>query len=393
MKILTFTTLYPNNVWPNNGIFVQERVANFAKLNGCEVKVIAPIPYFPSIKLSWRWKYTEVTRKEAREGLEVYHPRYFMTPKLGMAFYGLKMFLSVLPTVKKVQENFNFDIIDTHYVYPDGFAGILLGRVFKKPVVVSARGSDIHLYSRLPIIRRLLQYTLHKADKVIAVCEALQEGIVRLGISGEKIVVIPNGVDPAKFYPIRKEVAKEALGLPPKQVILSVGHLTPNKGFDLLIKAMKILYTELDEKNLYLVIVGEGKYRRELERIISVLNLDQQVRLAGDIPHHELYRWYGAADLFCLASRQEGWPNVLLESLSCGTPVVATPVGGIPEIISSDKVGLLTERSEETIAKTISSALKRPWEPEALAQYTKEHTWSRVADSVSNVFAAALNGK
>jgi glycosyltransferase involved in cell wall biosynthesis len=312
---------------------------------------------------------------------------------MGMTFYGAKMFLSVLPAVKKIQRDFDFDLIDAHYVYPDGFAAILLGRFFKKPVVVSARGSDIHLYSRLPIIRRLLQYTLHKADKVIAVCQALKEGIVWLGIPEEKIVVIPNGVDPAKFYPVQKEEAKKALGLPAKRVILSVGHLTPNKGFDLLIKAVKILYTELDEKNLYLVIVGEGKYRKELERIISLLDLDKQVKLTGDIPHHELYRWYSAADLFCLASGEEGWPNVLLESLSCGTPVVATPVGGIPEIIASDKVGLLTERSEEAIAKTISSALKRPWEPEALVQYTKEHTWSRVADSVSNVFASVLNGK
>jgi teichuronic acid biosynthesis glycosyltransferase TuaC len=174
MKVLIFTSLYPNNVWPNHGVFIKERMTQFAKLDGCDVKIVAPVPYFPRFKLNWRWRFSQVVRREFRDGVEVYHPRYFMTPKVGMVLYGWMMFLSVLPIVKKIQKNFDFDLIDAHFIYPDGFAAVLLGQLFGKPVVVSARGSDINLFETLPVIRKLLQYVLRKAARVIAVSQALK---------------------------------------------------------------------------------------------------------------------------------------------------------------------------------------------------------------------------
>jgi glycosyltransferase involved in cell wall biosynthesis len=214
MRVLTFTTLYPNNVWPNHGVFIKERMTFFADLDGVEVKVVAPVPYFPDIRLGSRWRYSQVTSYQLIEGLEVYHPQYFMTPKIGMSFYGLTMFWSVLPVVKKIQKEFNFDIIDAHYAYPDGYAATLLSNYFKKPVVVSARGSDINLYREFLIIRKFLRRTLLKANKVVAVCQALKKGIVRLGVPEEKISVIPNGVDRCKFSPAPKEEARRRLKLP-----------------------------------------------------------------------------------------------------------------------------------------------------------------------------------
>ncbi len=391
MKVLTFTTLYPNNIWPNNGVFIQERMTHFARLNGCKVIVVAPVPYFPPINLSHRWLFSQVTQQEIIEGLEVYHPRYFMTPKVGMVFYGLMMFLSALPVLKKIQ--MDFDLIDAHYVYPDGFAATLLGKFFKKPVVVSARGSDINLYGEFPIIRRFLRHTLLKANRVVAVCEALKRGIIQLGVPEEKVSVIPNGVDSYKFFPTPREEVRRRLKLPDKKIILSAGHLTPNKGFDYLIKALKILRTDFDEKSIYLVIVGEGKFRKELEKIISMLNLGEHVRLAGIIPHKEMGDWYSAADLFCLASGQEGWPNVILESLACGTPVVATSAGGIPEIISSNGVGILAERTEQDIAGKISIALKQSWNREEIVKFAEKYTWNQVALRVYDVFKSVLNKK
>ncbi len=356
--------------------------------------MVAPIPYFPSIKLGSRWKYSQVAKQELREGLEVYHPRYFMTPKVGMSLYGMKMFLSVLSAVRRIQNNFDFDVIDAHYVYPDGFAGVLLGQCFRKPVVVSARGTDINLFQKFPLIRRLLQYALHRAHQAIAVSQSLGEEILRLGISEKKLTVIPNGVDIEKFCPAPKEQARKKISLPlNNKIILSVGHLTSNKGFDLLVKALKILSGESREEDLRLVIVGEGSTRKELEQLISSLQLDGRVHLVGAIPHQELYLWYSAADLFCLASAKEGWPNVLLESLACGTPVVATDTGGIPEIIRSDTVGLLTKRNEEEFAKIISIALKTDWNRTEIIQYARQHTWDKVARSVYDVFQSALSGE
>jgi glycosyltransferase involved in cell wall biosynthesis len=392
MKVLTFTTLYPNNIWPNFGVFTKERAIHLAKLDGCKVNVLSPVPYFPPIKLGWRWNFSQVARQEMRDGLEVFHPQYVMTPKVGMTSYGLMMFLSVLRTAKKIQRKFDFDIIDAHYVYPDGFAAVLLGLFFRKPVVVWALGTDINLYARFPVIRKLLQYALRRSDHVIAVCQALKEAMIKLEISGEKISVIPTGVDLSKFYPFPKEDARSKLSLPlNKKIILSVGHLTPNKGFDLLIKAFKILSDKSREDDQRLVVVGEGSNRKDLEKLLSSFQLGEHVNLVGAIPHQDLFLWYNAADLFCLASEKEGWPNVLLESLACGIPVVATDVGGIPEIIRSDRVGLLTERNERDIAKNISIALKKEWDHDEIMQYAREHTWDKVAQSVYEVFQTVLN--
>jgi glycosyltransferase involved in cell wall biosynthesis len=393
MNVLVFTSLYPNNIWSNFGVFVKERMTTFARINGSQVRIVAPVPYFPPIKLGRRWKFSQVAPQEVIEGLPVYHPRYFITPKVGMSLYGLMMFLSVLPTIIRIKRDCDFNIIDAHYVYPDGFAAVLLGRFFKRPVVVSARGSDIHLFANFPLIRKLLQYTLSKANRVISVSQALKEAIIRLKVPEKKILVIPNGVDLTKFYPVSKGESRSKLGLPDKRVILSVGALIPGKGFHLLIKALKILTEEFNEKNLYLVIVGEGKFRKKLEEQVVLLNLNNQVRLVGAIPHCQLNLWYSAADLFCLVSDREGWPNVLLESLACGTPVIASNVWGIPEIIVSDQMGILTNRDEQEIAQGISLALKKSWQSETIVRYAREKTWDKVALSLSEVFASVLSGK
>src|SRR5262245_4313980 len=288
MKVLVFTTLYPNNIWPNHGVFIKERMSRFAKLDGCEVRVIAPVPYFPPIKLNWRWGFSQVVHREVRNGIVVYHPRYLVIPKLGMPLYGWMMFLSVLRTVREVKREFAFDLIDAHYVYPDGFAAVLLGAVFKKPVVVSARGSDINLLRTFPVIRRLLQYVLRKADRVVAVSKALNDAIVQLGIPEAKISAISNGVDAAKFYPVVKEQARRELGLPNRKTVLSVGNLTDNKGFDLVIKAVRVLSDRFHEPDVQLAIVGEGPRRGHLEKLISLLKLESRVHMVGRVDHERL---------------------------------------------------------------------------------------------------------
>jgi teichuronic acid biosynthesis glycosyltransferase TuaC len=391
MKILVFTSLYPNNIWPNHGIFIKERMSQFAKLDGCEVKVVAPVPYFPAVKVNWRWRFSQVVCKEIRDGIEVYHPQYFITPKVGMAFYGWMMFLSALPVVKTIQKEFNFDLIDAHYVYPDGFAAIQLGRFFRRPVVVSARGSDINVFKTFPLIRKLLQYVLQRADRVVAVSQPLKEAMVQLGIPEEKICGIPNGVDPEKFYSIPKEQARRELGLPNRRMILSVGNLTSNKGFDLLVRALRILVDEFHEQDLQLVIIGEGFHRSQLEKTISLLNLGDRIRMPGTVPHEKLGYWYSAADVFCLASKQEGWPNVILEALACGTPVVGAAVGGIPEIIVNEDIGLLTGHTPAVMAARLREAMQKNWDRDRIVRYAGDFTWNEAAAKVHQVFDSVLS--
>jgi glycosyltransferase involved in cell wall biosynthesis len=390
MKVLVFASLYPNNVRPHNGVFVKERMTQFARQCGCDVKVIAPVPYFPPLKISSHWYFSQIQRHEVIEGLEVYHPRYAMIPKVGMALQGWFMFLSLLPTVKKLQKTFNFDVIDAHYVYPDGFAAVLLGYWLGKPVVVSARGSDINLFKDFPVIRRFLRYTMMQANGVITVSQALKNAACSLGVPAEKVTVIPNGVDALKFFPLPQREARKRLGLPNRRIILSVGRLCQNKGFDILIRAFKMLLDKCDESDLSLVLIGEGAFRKPLEEMIASARLQDHIQLIGEVPHAELALWYSAADVFCLASGREGWPNVLLESLACGTPVVATAVGGVPEIIRSDAIGFLTERNEWDIAEKLTLALNKPWRSDTIIDYAQTYSWDQVALSVFEVFASVL---
>lgn len=393
MKVLVFTNLYPNSVMPNHGVFVKERMTTFARLNGDQVKVVAPVPYFPPLKFNWRWKYSQVARQETIDGLEVHHPRFFMPPKFGMSLYGLLMFLSALPAVMKLKRDFDFEVIDAHYVYPDGFAAMLLGFFFKRPVVVSARGSDVNLFSQFPLIRKLLKLTLKKAAAVIAVCQALKDAMINLNIPPAKIAVIPNGVDTAKFFPVSKQAARRQLGLPDDKIILSVGELIPRKGFHVLIEALELLVREHGRQSIHLIIVGEGAYRKTLQDLVASLKLTRHVRLAGAVPHAELNKWYNAADLFCLASDREGWPNVILESLACGTPVVATAIWGTPEILTSEEIGFLTKREARDMAEKLSKALDTHWEHPKIVNFARAYTWEKAARSVSDLFAGVLNGK
>lgn len=390
MKVLVFTSLFPNNIWPNHGVFIKNRMKSVSLQEEVTVKVVAPVPYFPPIKGTSRWLYSQVLRKEKIEGLEIYHPRYLMIPKVAMFLHGLMMALSVYWGLMKIKREYDFDIIDAHYVFPDCFAAILLGCVFKSPVVVSARGTDINLFRKFPVVNKMILYALHKSNHIIAVSQALKTVMVNMGVSPEKISVIPNGVDLEKFPLRSKGECRLKLDLPPQKIILSVGNLTLNKGFDILIEAMKVLLENFQDPNVYLVIVGEGSFRATLEKMVKVNGLNNHVRLVGSIPQDSLWAWYGAADVFCLASEREGWPNVLLEALACGIPVVATSVGGVAEIVHTEKHGFLVNRTCEAFAKGILMALNRSWNSSDLRKYAAEFNWGTVAKSVMEVYKSQI---
>ncbi len=377
-------SLFPNNVWPHHGVFVKERIAALGARPGYRVRVVAPVPYFPALKITHRWRYSQIAHSEVIDGLEVFHPRYVMIPKVAMALQGLFMFLGVRRAVGRLGLA-DAEIVDAHYVYPDGLAGVLLGRALGKPVVVTARGSDINVFQHFPVIRRWLRYTLTRADGVIAVSGALKQAICGLGVPPEQVTVVPNGVDPAKFRPTPRDAARATLNVRDRRVVLSVGNLTENKGVDLVLRAAKLVRARGRDTSLLVVIAGDGAIRRDLERLAADLGLANSVRFLGDVPHQELPLWYNAADLLCLASAREGWPNVILESLACGTPVVATAVGGVPEILVSDQLGVLTERSEEGIARALWDALQRPWDRDVIVAAARRQTWDATAARVGGV--------
>jgi len=390
LKVLTFTTLFPNHRFPLHGLFVQARMEEVAKL--CRLEVVAPVPWFPPLRFGERYyNYSQVAREEWIGRLPVYHPRFFLLPKVGKELDGLLLFLGAYRAVKKLQQRFSFDIVDVHYAYPDGYAGYLLARALGKPYTITVRGTDVNLLVQYPLRRRLILTALSKADRVIAVCQALKEAAVRIGVPEEKISVIPNGVDVTKFFPVDRREARKLADLPlDRRIILSVGHLCERKGFHLLIDGMRELIKRVGP-NLLLVIVGgnahEGDFKAYLQERIARQGLENHVVLAGPKPPEELRIWYSAADLFCLASSREGWPNVCFESLACGVPVIATPVWGTPEVICSPDYGLLVgERSVTALVAGIEQGLKREWDSEKMVAYARQNTWQGVAEKVIKVF-------
>ena len=353
---------------------------------------MAPIPFYPRGLSGWRAKYRKVVSHEMREGMEVWHPRYVMIPKIGMMLQGLFLFLSVCWQVRVLQRTFPFVLIDAHYVYPDGFAAILLSWVTRVPVVVSARGSDVNRFKDLPIIRQLITWVLRKADSVIVVSEALKQVSMGLGIDEKKIHVIPNGVDPEKFFSIPQEEARGKIGFigEGQSLVLSVCHLTENKGLDVLLEGLVLLTKKTPSLIWSLYIVGDGEERERLECFTKSLYLSSRVKFFGAVPHEQLVWFYNAANVCCLLSEQEGWPNVIVESLACGTPVLATSVGGIPEIVTSPKVGTLVPRKSEHVAKALKTSLECTWSKSEILNYAKQFRWSQTADAVKEVFQAVL---
>src|SRR5687767_1237216 len=191
LRVLIYTTLFPNTIRPLAGHFVLERMRHL--LPFAEMTVIAPVPYAPPVHLNDRWSdFARVPRSETFSGFCTDHPRYVVLPKIGMVTHAMSMFMGSLSQVRKRLRVTDFDLIDAHYIYPDGLAAVLLGQVFKKPVVVSARGSDINLFPQLAGIRPMVRQVLRRADAVIAVSQPLKDAMIKLGCPGDKITVVGN---------------------------------------------------------------------------------------------------------------------------------------------------------------------------------------------------------
>jgi len=393
LRVLTFTALYPNKANPLQGIFIHQRVKHLALRSGNSVEVIAPVPYFPSWMPGERWRqFSQIPREETIEGVYIHHPLYPLLPGISMPAHGMLMYLASLPLARRLHRENQFDCIDAHFVYPDGFAAVRLGKKLGLPVVVSARGTDINLYPSFRLIRPMLRWTLMHAAGAIAVSADLKNKIVALGIPESKIQAISNGVDTERFQPCDAKSARKQLGLPEEgHIAVSIGSLIESKGHHLLIAAVAELARSFPQLRLY--ILGEGVYRSTLEQLVREKNLQHRVFFFGNRPNGELNLWFSAADLSCLMSSREGWPNVVSEALACGTPVLATRAGGIPEIISSPELGMFVERNVQSIAVGVERALTKPWNRAEIARHSRSRSWDAVAREVETFLQSTISPK
>jgi len=390
MKLLTFSTLFPNSIRPNHGIFVETRLRYLVASGKASAQVVAPVPWFPSThpRFGSYANFARVPREETRNGLNVAHPRYALIPKIGMNVAPALLAQGVKPVIARMLDQGNdFDLIDAHYFYPDGVAAAALGRYFNKPVVITARGSDITLIPQHRTARRLIVEAAARADAMITVCNALKTGLTELGADPHKIHSLRNGVDLVRFQPGDRAALRAELGMK-GFTLISVGNLAPVKGHDLTIQAL----TLMPDTSLW--IAGAGPDRAKLEALAAELGVSERVRFLGSVPNTELHRFYAAADAMVLASSREGWANVLLESMACGTPVVATRVWGTPEVVTAPAAGILMdERSPAGLADAVARLRATYPDHAATRRYAEGYSWDDTTNGQLALFEQVLNAR
>lgn len=387
IRTLTFTTLYPNSEQPTHGIFVENRLRHLVATGEVSSRVVAPVGWVPfdSAIFGGYVANARVPRAETRFGLSIRHPRFPIIPKIGMTAAPGLLYAGALQTLKRLRVEQDFDLIDAHYFYPDGVAAVMLGRALSKPVVITARGTDLNLIPRYRIPRRLIQLAIGRCAHMIAVSQALKDALLSLGAAPERVTVLRNGVDLQTFHPGERIEARRRLDLS-GPTLVSVGHLIERKGHDLVVAAMALLpeYT--------LLIIGEGPERSALARQIDRLGLAQRVRLIGSVPHERLREYYAAADALVLASSREGWPNVLLEAMACGTPVVASNIWGNPEVVATAEAGkLMAERSAPGIADAVRLLFSSLPDRGATRRYAERHGWEETSRGQITIFDQVLS--
>ncbi len=374
LRVLTFSTLYPHADAPNHGVFVENRLRHLLDFAAGAIRatVLAPVPWFPSSNPHFgAWaRNAAAPHVETRHGMEVLHPRYLTLPRVGM---NVAPYLLYAAARRARRLGAKFDLIDAHYLYPDGVAAVWLGRRLGLPVVLTARGSDVTQLPDYRIPRALILEAIAGAAATITVSRGLADALVRLGVSPERLIVLRNGIDLTMFPPQDHAACRAAFGLD-GPIMVSVGALIARKGHDLTIGALALM------PGWRLLIAGEGPERAALMAHAARLGVADRVRLLGAVPHAQLACIYGAADLSVLSSAREGWANVLLESMACGTPVVASPIAGNDEVVADPAAGVIAAaRTAQAIAQAVHTLAARPLRRAETSAYAARFGWDETS--------------
>lgn len=395
LNILAISYLYPNRGYPDYGIFVHNRLKAVSRY--CHVVVINPVPWFPFSFLFDRYRnFDQIPSEESVDGIQVYHPRFFIIPGFLKWMDAFSFFLAVLPRALSLKKK--FDLIDLHWTYPDLLSGLLLSKIFKRKFLVTVRGMEA--LNRFPCVESgttreyslrdiITRHCLKAANRVITLSRELMDICCSQGVKPEKALVITNGIDRDRFYYINTDKARMHLGLDlEKTILLVVGSLTYGKGFDRIIRILPKLADQ--DNNLHLYLIGSegpaGFFKNELVSLCQEYGVTSHTVFVGQVSNAELVYWYNAADIFCLSSRSEGSPNVLYEALACGCPSVATRVGAVPDIMDPAFQGTIVDNQTEALGQGISKVLSTQYDREKNAKLMDHHTWDQCGKRVVNLY-------
>lgn len=368
MRILVVTSQFPIAGEPNRGRPVYQTVRELARL--AHVHVVSPVASYPEWARPRSYLFRAAQPQHQVEGCSVEYTRY---PGLPLVSRPLNGWLCGRTLAAPLQA-FKPDVVLSYWLYPDAHGAMLATRRARIPFLAGARGSDLRV--RDPVSRRLTRPVVHAAQRLLVVSEDLGRVAVRdYGADPARIRVIPNGCDAAIFHPTDRAAARDALGIAADdELVLYVGRLVAEKGLRELLDATRRL--SVVRPRLQVVMLGEGPLQGELAATIAADG--KRVRLAGAQSPSEVARWMAAADIVTLPSYSEGHPNVLVEAMACGRAVVATPVGGIPEVVDGNSGILVAAHDAAALADGLALALDRDWDEAALAlRFSRD--WREVA--------------
>ena len=380
-RLVVFSSLFPHAGAPNAGLFIRERMFRVGRR--LPITVVSPRPWFPGQGLIRRFRphyRPPAPARELQDGFRVYHPRFLAIPGLFRRLDGLLMALGSYSLLRRIRDEGDLDLLDAHFGYPDGYAATLLGRWLKVPVTITLRGTEVP-HSENPRLRPLLVKALGRADRLFSVSDSLRRHAIGLGVDPARIRVVGNGVDTERFRPVDRAEARRRFGLPAEaKVLVSVGGLVERKGFHRVIDCLPRLCRRFPDLH-YLVIGGpsaEGDWGGRLREQVARLGLERHVLFLGPVAPEELKYPLCAADVFVLATRNEGWANVFLEAMACGLPVVTTDVGGNREVVARPELGTVVPFGDgEALEQVLGEALDRPWDRARIRAYAEENDWDR----------------
>lgn len=370
MRVLLITKIFPNAVHPDEAPYNRRQFAALSRY--CDVRVLATIPWFPGIERLSKWPIgASAPREEVIEGLPVRHPRYLYVPRVAPALNGPLYAASMLPEL--IGRGPLPDVIVGAFAYPDGFAAVCLGRLLGVPAVIKTHGSDIDVIPRDRRLRRPLGWGLTRAARVVTVSRKLADGVAALGVPRDRIDIVMNGVDVKTFQPRNRAEARAALGRSPSsRLIVFVGHLNRDKGVLDLVEAFERLAPV--HPDIELALVGSGAEEQACRA--AAARLGRRLTVTGYLPHDQVSLWLGACDALALPSKHEGTPNVLLEALASGRRVVATSVGGIPDVLCSPELGeLIPPGNRGVLMDALLRAARTDYDPARIAELAGRRDW------------------
>ena len=386
-RILLVTNLFPSSAEPTRGIFTLQQMQDLSEWY--DITVVAPYPWTPGWARKLLNKGVDVPYHEQVQGFDVYHPRYLVTPKIGRSLYGLFFFLGIFLTLARLKKQLSPAFISAHWMYPDAYGAHLAARLLGLPLVTHALGCDINEFTRFFWRRHWIGKALKGSNQVVVVSSQIRDRCVEIGADPARVHVVLNGVDHHKFQPRDQQQARQQLKLPPdKKIVLFVGNYNIEKGLSYLVEGFKPLADERDD--LMLCVVGSGPLEAQIRAQIQHLGIGDKIHLAGRVPHEQVPAYLNAADLLCLPSLREGCPNIILEALASGTPIVSSRVGAVPDILATIpyRAGILVDPAN---ASAITQGLREALDSDLRLQAPFEWmSWKSSSEQVADVYGMVV---